>query len=232
MKMVNIPNTLTIARIVVIFIVLILANIVEPEVWPYLDDPTSQALKMTAFILAILAALTDFFDGYLARKYNQVTDFGKLIDPLADKIFVAALMLMMVEFLLIPAWIAVIVISREFLVTGLRMLAVQKGVVISADSWGKAKTVLQMVILLIGGASWIGIFNLQTDILVFGGFPTVQLVANGVTRTCRIVDGHFCLSLWFIWKAFLIGMVLVTVYSGMGYFAKFKDLFASDKKAS
>lgn len=232
MKMGNIPNTLTVARIVVIFIVLILANIVEPKVWPYLEDSSIQALKITAFVLAILAALTDFFDGYLARKYNQVTDFGKLIDPLADKIFVAALMLMMVEFLLIPAWIAVIVISREFLVTGLRMLAVQKNVVISADSWGKAKTVLQMVILLIGGASWIGIYNLQTDILVFGGAPAVQLAANGVTRTFRIVDGHFCLSLWFIWKTFLLGMVAVTVYSGFGYFAKFKDLFTSEEKDS
>lgn len=230
-KMMNLPNTLTVARIVVIFIVLILANIVEPTVWPYFKDSTINVIKIITFVLAVLAALTDFFDGYLARKYNQVTDFGKLVDPLADKIFVAALMLMMVEFLLIPAWIAVIVISREFLVTGLRMLAVQKSVVISADSWGKAKTVLQMAILLIGGASWIGLYNLQTDILVFGGTPAVQLLANGVTRTCRMVDGHFCLSLWFVWKAFLLGMVIVTVYSGFGYFAKFKDLFTSSPKS-
>ncbi len=229
MKMLNLPNALTVGRIVAIFIVLILANIVEPNVWPYFSDSVAQKIKIVAFILAILAALTDFFDGYLARKYNQVTDFGKLVDPLADKIFVAALMLMMVEFLLIPAWIAVLVISREFLVTGLRMLAIQKNIIISADSWGKAKTMLQMLILLIGASSWIGVYDLQTDILVFGGTPAIQMVADGSTRMFRVIGGNFHLSLWFIWKAFLIGMVLVTVYSGIGYFAKFKDLFISDK---
>lgn len=137
--MLNLPNSLTLGRIVAIFIFLILANIVEPDVWPYFTEDSIQSIKIFAFILATLAGLTDFFDGWAARKFNQVTDLGKLIDPLADKIFVSAIMLMMVEFHMMPAWIAVIVISREFMVTGLRMLALQTNVVIPADGWGKLR---------------------------------------------------------------------------------------------
>ena len=87
-------------------------------------------------------------------------DFGALMDPLADKIFVTAAMIVFVQFNLLPAWVAVVVISREFLVTGLRMLAISKGKIISADKMGKLKTALQMSMLLLAGASWLGFFDL------------------------------------------------------------------------
>ncbi len=225
MKVANIPNALTVGRIVGIFIFLILANIAEPDVWPYFSEKCAQSVRIIAFILAFLAGLTDFFDGYLARKYNQVTDFGKLVDPLADKIFVTAIMLMMVEFQMMPAWIAVIIISREFLVTGLRMLAIQKSIVISADSWGKAKTALQMVMLFIAGASWIGMFNLREDILVFGGPSLIAIAAGDSTNMIQSIGGEMHIRFWFVWKLFLWAVTAVTIYSGIGYFTKFKSVF-------
>jgi CDP-diacylglycerol--glycerol-3-phosphate 3-phosphatidyltransferase len=164
-------------------------------------------LRWSAYILAILAGITDLLDGYIARKWNQVTDFGALMDPLADKIFVAATMLVVVEYRLMPAWIAVVVISREFLVTGLRMLAVKKGEVISADRWGKLKTFLQMVMLLVAGASWIHLFDLHT--LTFG---TVKA--------------------WTIWMLFLWAIACVTVMSGLGYFIRYRHLYLDESMLS
>lgn len=229
MKMMNLPNSLTVGRVVAIFIFLILANIVEPDVWPFFSDESTQNIKIFAFILATLAGVTDFFDGWAARKFNQVTEFGKLIDPLADKIFVSAIMLMMVEFQMVPAWIAVIVISREFMVTGLRMLALQSSLVIPADGWGKVKTVMQMAILFIGGASWVGIFSLRGDVLVFGGSAWLNIVSASFSDNFQMVDGTFQVRFWFLWKLFLWSMTAVTIYSGLGYFVKFKYLFAKEQ---
>ena len=154
----NFPNALTLARIVLIFVFIILAaNAGEPlETFN-----SSHVLRIIAYIVALVAAFTDLADGYFARRWNQVTDFGKLMDPLADKIFVSAIMLMMVQYQLLPAWVAVVIVSREFLVTGLRMLALQKNTVIAADIWGKIKTVLQMLMMGVGGLAWIGLFDIK-----------------------------------------------------------------------
>jgi len=155
----NLPNRITIARIGLIFIVILLASI---------DDKFSPAvghtIRVTAFFLAIFAGLTDLLDGYIARKYHLISDFGKLMDPLADKIFVVSVFVMLVDakveiggkfVAILPGWVVVVVLAREFLVTGLRMLAVNKGEVIPSDMYGKAKTVAQMLCLIIGGLIWI-----------------------------------------------------------------------------
>jgi CDP-diacylglycerol--glycerol-3-phosphate 3-phosphatidyltransferase len=197
MSVMNVANTLTVGRIVIVFIFLMLANISENT---YISANAVYIIRVIAYILAIIAGLTDIFDGYIARKYNQITDFGALMDPLADKVFVTAAMLMMVEFNLMPAWIAVVVITREFLVTGLRMLAVQKGKVISADRWGKLKMGLQMLMLALAGASWIELFDLRHDVF-------------------------FGIKLWTVWIIFLWGIVIVTIMSGMGYFIRHRDLY-------
>ncbi len=147
----NLPNQLTVVRIIMIFIFLIICNV---------DDKLPEAIQHTwrvsGFIFVIIAGLTDLLDGYIARKYDLVTDFGKLMDPLADKIFIAATFIMLVDKNLLPGWVAVVVLSREFLVTGLRLLAVNKGEVIAADITGKIKTSLQMIFLIIGGCVWVG----------------------------------------------------------------------------
>jgi CDP-diacylglycerol---glycerol-3-phosphate 3-phosphatidyltransferase len=158
----NLPNLLTLSRLFLAMFMMALLTLAFPF------------SKSIALLVFAVAGLTDFLDGYIARKYNLITSFGQLMDPLTDKVMVCAAFVSFAEigfvhagtFLhsgvtlngisivpLVPAWITVVIISREFLVTGLRLLAVNKGVVISAGKWGKHKTVWQIiaiVLLLIG----------------------------------------------------------------------------------
>ena len=123
----NIPNLLTIARVVMVMIFVILAANAGKVFFDAEGMPQSvYYIRLSAYILAILAGITDLLDGYLARRWNQITDFGALMDPLADKVFITATMLMAVEYQLMPAWIVVLVISREFMVTGLRTMAAKR----------------------------------------------------------------------------------------------------------
>ena len=195
----NIPNILTVSRIVMIAIAVALSAFCGPRVEQM--TATIQVFRIIVMGLAFLAGITDLLDGYLARKWNQITDFGALMDPLADKIFVASCMLIAVEYRLMPSWIAIAVLAREFMVTGLRSLAAKKGIVISADKFGKLKTAMQMLMLALAGASWIGCFDLWTKY-------TPQ---------------------WYIWIVYLCGVVFVTMYSGLSYFVKFRSVFMETK---
>ncbi len=197
----NIPNMLTVARVVMVMIFVILAANAGKVFFTDSGMPQSvYYIRLTAYIIAILAAATDLLDGYLARRWNQVTDFGALMDPLADKVFITATMLMAVEYRLMPAWIVVLVISREFMVTGLRTMAAKRDIVISADRWGKIKTALQMAMLAIAGGSWVGWFDLRHT-------------KWGVVE------------LWTLWIIFLCGIVAVTVFSGLAYFVRYRHVF-------
>ncbi len=141
-------NTVTMARIVLIPVFVFL--ILEP--WPaWLGDPT-WAVWFKPWVAAgvfALLALTDGVDGYLARSRNEITTLGKFLDPLADKILVTAALLALVELGTLPAWIALVIISREFLVSGLRMVASAEGQVIAASWYGKIKTVMQIIAVLL-----------------------------------------------------------------------------------
>ena len=214
MQMKNIPNILTVSRIFAIIVFMILGTLADR---PYLQDKNYIfAIRLGAYCLAVLAALTDLLDGYLARKYNVVSDFGALMDPLADKIFVTAAMLLAVEYRLMPAIVVFAVLAREFMVTGLRTLAAKKQVVIAADRWGKLKTALQFAMLAISGVAW---FN-GTD-----GIDYLRQATLGVT----IDQAHFGVRLWYIWLVFLWLIVLVTVLSGIGYFIRYRALFMDGK---
>lgn len=134
--MINTPNLLTIFRICAVpFIVALL----------YFPGKITCTLATVFFLIAIL---TDLADGFIARKYNLVTNFGKFLDPIADKILIASVMIMLVELGWIPAWIAIIVVVREIMVTGLRAIAADKGQVIAADKYGKLKTIMQSMALV------------------------------------------------------------------------------------
>lgn len=147
--MFNLPNSITISRIILV-IVYTIALAWDGSVSPHINEVTGcwfQPVSMTACVALwafVVAAITDFFDGYLARKYNLVTNFGKLIDPLADKILVSAAFIYLAAAGICPFWVAILIIFREFLVTGLRQLAVAQGVVIAADKLGKWKTAAQL----------------------------------------------------------------------------------------
>lgn len=115
------------------------------------DGGANQNMRYVAAALFIIASLTDMLDGKIARKYNLVTNFGKFMDPLADKLLVCSALICMIELRELPAWIVIIIISREFIISGFRLVASDNGVVIAASYWGKFKTTFQMigVVLLI-----------------------------------------------------------------------------------
>ncbi|MEF2965138.1 CDP-diacylglycerol--glycerol-3-phosphate 3-phosphatidyltransferase [Paenibacillus sp. M1] len=143
----NLPNRITLARIFMIPVMLVFL-LFDFEWWSYeltLGTYSLPVNHLIAAVIFIVAASTDGIDGYIARKYNLVTNLGKLLDPLADKLLVAAALIALVAMGRCDAWIAVIIIFREFAVTGLREVALLEGSVIAASKWGKAKTITQIV---------------------------------------------------------------------------------------
>ena len=202
----NLPNVLTMSRIFAVLVFVVIASVAHTDA--IADSRTVLILRFIAVVLALLAGLTDLLDGYLARRYHWISDFGALMDPLADKIFVTGTMLMAVEYRIIPAWIAIAVLFREFMVTGLRTLAAKKQIVIAADRWGKLKTALQMTMLGIAGIAW---------------------ALDGGTEYLRTAK-WFGIRIWYIWLAFMIGIVLVTLLSGLGYFLRFRKLLFTRKE--
>ncbi len=142
----NLPNSITLARILLIPVFVYLAY--EPGPWR----------SFLAALVFLVAALTDFLDGYLARKHNLVTSLGKLLDPIADKLLTLSGFIMLVALGLAPAWMVIVIVGREMAVTGLRAIAAAEGYVMPADDWGKWKTVTQItaiIMLLLGWRFWI-----------------------------------------------------------------------------
>lgn len=134
----NLPNKLTILRVIMIpfFVVCLLMD-------------KGSATEIAALVLFAAASFTDFLDGYLARKNNLVTNFGKFMDPLADKLLVCSALICLIELGRLPAWIVIIIIAREFIISGFRLVASDNGVVIAASYWGKFKTVSQMFMIML-----------------------------------------------------------------------------------
>ena len=135
----NLPNKLTIFRVILIpfFVVFLLL------------DPSTQTYRYIADAIFIIASLTDMLDGKIARKYNLVTNFGKFMDPLADKLLVSAAMICLIATGQLAAWIVIVIISREFIISGFRLIASDNGIVIAASYWGKFKTVFQMLMIIV-----------------------------------------------------------------------------------
>ena len=134
----NTLNLLTILRVILIpfFVVFLLVDITQYD-------------KYIALAIFIIASLTDTLDGYLARKNHQVTNFGKFMDPLADKLLVSAAMICLIELGKIPSWVVIVIISREFIISGFRLVASDNGIVIAASWWGKIKTVSQIIMIVL-----------------------------------------------------------------------------------
>ncbi len=136
----NLPNKLTTLRVIMIpFFVFFL-------LWQNGENTT---FRMIALILFIVASLTDLLDGKIARKYNLVTNFGKFMDPLADKLLVCSALICLIELGQLPAWMVIVIISREFIISGFRLVASDNGVVIAASYWGKFKTTFQMIAVIL-----------------------------------------------------------------------------------
>lgn len=197
MKRITLASRITILRMV--FIPMFLAVLlVEAPAWlPWLE---TAGPWIAAGVFTILAA-TDYVDGYLARSRNEVTTFGKFLDPLADKLLVAAALIALVQLGDVPAWVVIVIISRELIVSGLRMVAVAEGRVIAASKWGKAKTVTQIVAIVL-----FIVRDSQTG-LVLGGLD--------VLATVRALA----------WPVMTVAVVL-TVASMVEYFYHARDVLA------
>lgn len=165
----NLPNKITMLRIIMIpfFIAALL-----------IEFPYHQPI---AAVLFIVAALTDSLDGYLARSRNLITDFGKFMDPLADKLLVCSALICFVQLGSVPAWMVIIIIAREFAITGLRTLAASDGIVIAASKWGKAKTMSQMIaIVIILFNNWpFSIFNIPMGSIMIT-IATILTLISGI----------------------------------------------------
>ena len=136
----NLPNKLTILRVILI------PFFVAALLW---DGGQNQTLRYVSAAIFIVASLTDMLDGKIARKYNLVTNFGKFMDPLADKLLVCSALICLIELGQLPSWVVIMIISREFIISGFRLVASDNGVVIAASYWGKFKTTFQMIAVVL-----------------------------------------------------------------------------------
>ena len=181
----NLPNKLTILRVIMIpFFVAALLY----------DGGANQNMRYVAAALFIIASLTDMLDGKIARKYDLVTNFGKFMDPLADKLLVGSAAICLIEMGRIPAWVVVILISREFIISGFRLIAADNGVVIAASMWGKFKTVCQMfmtiaLILHLDTPVW----AVVEQVLIWGSVAlTIVSLVDYIYKNRHVLkDGHY-----------------------------------------
>ena len=194
----NLPNKLTIFRIVLVPIMVIIPFLKIPG--DIFNLPIQNLVIISIFAIA---SYTDHLDGKIARKNNIITTFGKFADPLADKILVLSAMLMLVEMGYLPAWIPIIVLAREFVVSGYRLIAVEKGgKVIAASIWGKIKTATQMVAIILA----------FLDLNYFGAFIYEELV--GYNLVINVLSSSLMLI-----------STIATVFSGIDYLKGSKELF-------
>ena len=176
----NLPNKLTLFRVVLIpfFVFFLLA--------PYFEGYGNYI----AVAIFIVASLTDMLDGKIARKYNLVTNFGKFMDPLADKLLVCSAMICLVDLERIPSWVVIIIIGREFVISGFRLIASDNGIVIAANYWGKIKTVCQMVMIIVVIADLGGVFGIVEQVLIY-----LSLLLTVISLATYLWDNRKVLSM-------------------------------------
>jgi CDP-diacylglycerol--glycerol-3-phosphate 3-phosphatidyltransferase len=199
----SLPNVLSASRMVATILVFILVLVNQP--WAFL----------LATLLFFLASATDFFDGYLARRYRVVSQLGIFLDLTADKVFVSAILVALVQIGLVPAWIVFIIITREFLVTGLRSMAAAKGTVIPAGIWGKQKTFITLVAM--GGL-------LLSKGLGAGGLSLFPLMLTFNSQTLTFPNILLLIS-----DALLILATVWTIFSGVEYMIGALPLFQKEQ---
>mgnify|MGYP001088175869 CR=1 FL=1 len=205
----NLANKLTIFRIILVPIMVIIPFLGIQGSWNYIPYEW-----IIIDLIFIIASITDKLDGTIARKRNEITTFGKFLDPLADKILVLSALVILVEYGKIPSWIPIIVLAREFIVSGYRLIAVEKGgKVIAASKWGKLKTVTQMIAIIFCFLDKFEfgqfIFRVSSDVVVNSAgiyMTTVQFAINIISTIMLIVS------------------IIATIFSGMDYLKNGKDL--------
>ena len=189
----NVPNKLTVFRVILIvpFVLLLLGGHAQWGWFMAIFGGIADYVDYIALGIFIIASLTDMLDGKIARKYNLVTNFGKFMDPLADKLLVCSALICLIELGRIPAWIVIIIISREFIISGFRLVAADNRVVIAASYWGKFKTTFQMIMvcLMIANIEALAILT-QIVMWVAVVLTVVSLVDYLVKNKGVLLDGN------------------------------------------
>ena len=174
----NLPNKLTVMRVILIpFFVAALLY----------DNGSSQTMRIVANVIFIVASLTDLFDGKIARKYNLVTNFGKFMDPLADKLLVCSALICLIQLGQLPAWVVIIIISREFIISGFRLVAADNGIVIAASYWGKFKTTFQMIAVILMIFNIPALATVTMIMLVIAVVLTVSSLVDYVAKNIEVL---------------------------------------------
>ena len=175
----NLPNKLTVLRVILIpfFVLALLAQ-----------DGSVQMYRYVAAAIFIVASLTDLLDGKIARKYNLVTNFGKFMDPLADKLLVCSALICLIELGQLPSWMVIIIVSREFIISGFRLVAAEQGIVIAASYWGKFKTTFQMIAVILM------IVNLSALHVVTLACTWIALILTVISLVDYIAKNHKVLT--------------------------------------
>lgn len=175
----NLPNKLTVLRVILIpfFVVSLLAF-----------GGSVRTLRYLAAAIFIVASLTDMLDGKIARKYNLVTNFGKFMDPLADKLLVCSALICLIELGQIPSWMVIIIVSREFIISGFRLVAAEQGIVIAASYWGKFKTTFQMIAVILM------IVNLPVLHMLTDACTWIALILTVISLVDYIMKNHKVLT--------------------------------------
>ena len=174
----NLPNKLTTLRVIMVpfFVFFMLTNVGGP------------ANKWIALLIFALASLTDALDGAIARSRNLVTNFGKFMDPLADKLLVCSAMICMIPSGQLPAWVVIIIIAREFIISGFRLVAADNGIVIAASVWGKFKTIAQMVMIIVLIADLGGVFGVIGTALIWVSLVlTIVSLVDYVAKNVQVL---------------------------------------------
>ena len=174
----NLPNKLTVLRVIMVpFFVFFM-----------LTDFAGEAGKRIALILFCLASLTDMLDGKIARARNLVTNFGKFMDPLADKLLVCSAMICLIPLGKLPAWVVIVIIAREFIISGFRLVAADSGIVIAASYWGKFKTVSQMLMVIVLIADLGGVFDtIGTALIWIALILTVVSLIDYIAKNVQVL---------------------------------------------
>lgn len=216
----NLSNKLTLSRILIVpfFVVA-----VTPRAFGIPEQPINQAfsipggcypiLRLAALLMFIAASITDYYDGALARKHGWSTNFGKLMDPLADKVLTMTAFVTMVQLELFQAWMVVLILAREFLITGLRQLAMAEGRILGADRWGKNKTIAQLTTIItalvfLAARDWLNVYDVWYKIIVRSW--NIEWVFKGILHLMVF----FC--------------VMLTTISGIRYYLGNIDIIKSD----
>lgn len=203
----NLPNKLTITRLILVAVFAVFAFPYPDVIENFVDGTFFDILRpYIALVVYIVASITDAVDGHIARRDNLITDFGKFLDPIADKLLVSAALLALCNVSLMYLWAALVILAREFVVSGIRMLAASKGTVIAAGKLGKLKMIFQTIAIITILTAGI------VPTSLWSGFKTIQDI------------------IYILGNVVMVAAVLLTIVSGVEYVVKNKDVLSIDKK--